>query len=176
MVARFGCIGVLRLLLFKVSTGRQTGEARRDQTQVPWFARHTSHSQFLHYRLISSLEIINIGIIVNDHIDLKIRMVLVACVSYIDVFVRWKPADNAKMANEGTTRLVRTENSQHIVEYSSLNFQLPLIFNLAISIFLKKGDFNVQQFCQFYKGPLNMSFEGIQFLQKISSGQAIIQQ
>ena len=66
-----------------------------------------------------------------------------------------------------------TENNQHIVESTCLNFHLPLIFDLVISIFervtLIFNNINIHFICrQFYRGSSNMSFEGTQFLQKYS--------
>ena len=44
-----------------------------------------SYSPFLHYRLVSSLQDINIGKTGNqNHPDLKVRVVLVTCISNID--------------------------------------------------------------------------------------------
>ena len=43
------------------------------------------YSPFLHYRLVSSLEIIDIGKTGNpNHPELEVRVVLVACISNID--------------------------------------------------------------------------------------------
>ena len=59
------------------------------------------------------------------------------------------------------------------MESTCLNFHLPLIFDLVISIFEKVtlifNNINIHFICrQFYKGSSNMSFEGTQFLQKYS--------
>ena len=64
----------------------------------PAFLRLTCfYSPFLHYRLVSSLEIINIGNTGNqNNPDLEVRVVLVTCIPNIEFLLSWKPADDAK--------------------------------------------------------------------------------